>query len=519
MTDVSSDVWSQDGYVTEIPYTRSFLRYQTPIAMSFAAQLNGFQAPDFRKPFTYCDLGCGEAVTLLALAEAYPQGTFTGVDMNPDHIGNATALAQDAKLTNIRFIEGTFDDFAVQTGESFDYIAAHGVFSWVSESIAKSMTHAAQARLKDGGLFYFCHYVLPGGVSTETMFHLVQSVLSDEDAPIIERAKNALIELRKLEKAGAPIFNEHPSLRDELKGLERRDVRYLVHEFCNRHFRPKFFKDVVVDLEKIGFFYVGTSRPERFQTKNLLPNGMEGFLEGLPLVDAEISAGLISNEAFRWDVFQKSKPQKANPDPIRTYHIDSAIFPYGFAKEATLWNRSVSFDTDLFRDVIKLAHAGSSRLSDLTDDPTLAAYPPAHLTQQLTDMFASRNFQPLAEQARLPTTDKDRPFRFAGTLALKIFDRDFLAEGFVCFPSRILGSAIILSGFQSLAAIHLQESTIKHACVTAWREVSKLDKATCKKIGVPFNPAEQIKDEEERRFEKQTVPKLVKYGIVAQDLL
>jgi hypothetical protein len=134
-------------------------------------------------------------------------------------------------------------------------------------------------------------------------------------------------------------------------------------------------------------------------------------------------------------------------------------------------------------------------------------------------MFASRNFQPLAEQARLPKTDKDRPFRFAGTLALKIFDRDFLAEGFVCFPSRILGSAIILSGFQSLAAIHLQESTIKHACVTAWREVSKLDKATCKKIGVPFNPAEQIKDEEERRFEKQTVPKLVKYGIVAQDLL
>ena len=72
----TANAWSGSGYVTEIPYTRDYMRYQAPINMAFAAAANGFEFPDYKSGFRYCDLGCGEAITTLCLAAAYPHAIF-----------------------------------------------------------------------------------------------------------------------------------------------------------------------------------------------------------------------------------------------------------------------------------------------------------------------------------------------------------------------------------------------------------------------------------------------------------
>ena len=88
----------QSAYVLDAPYTWSYFEYQSPLLMSFVARLNGYEMPDLAKPFTYCDLGCGNGVSVFLLASAYPQGQFYGVDFNSEHIENARAIAQKAGL-------------------------------------------------------------------------------------------------------------------------------------------------------------------------------------------------------------------------------------------------------------------------------------------------------------------------------------------------------------------------------------------------------------------------------------
>jgi ubiquinone/menaquinone biosynthesis C-methylase UbiE len=73
-----------------------------------------------------CDLGCGEGVALMLMAEAYPASRFTGVDICAESIAHAREAARRRRLTNVEWI--CCD--AVRLGEDanmarrFDYITA-----------------------------------------------------------------------------------------------------------------------------------------------------------------------------------------------------------------------------------------------------------------------------------------------------------------------------------------------------------------------------------------------------------
>ena len=66
----------QSEYVLDAPYTWSYFEYQNPLLMSFIARLNGYKMPSMNEPFTYCDLGCGNGVSVNLLASSFPQGQF-----------------------------------------------------------------------------------------------------------------------------------------------------------------------------------------------------------------------------------------------------------------------------------------------------------------------------------------------------------------------------------------------------------------------------------------------------------
>ena len=87
--------------------------------------------PRARTGFAWCDLGCGQGVTASILAATHPRGTFHGIDMIPAHVEHARRLAAEAAIANVRFHPV---DFATAVGldlPPFDYLVAHGVYSWV----------------------------------------------------------------------------------------------------------------------------------------------------------------------------------------------------------------------------------------------------------------------------------------------------------------------------------------------------------------------------------------------------
>jgi SAM-dependent methyltransferase len=515
----AAPLWSDSGYVTEIAYTRDYLRYQAPVTMAFAAACNGFTPPDFNAPFRYCDLGCGEAVTLLTLAASYPQGQFIGVDLNSAHIDNACALARQARVTNVTLLTTDFADPALRDHGPFDFIAAHGVYSWVSPEVQRAIHALVGETLTEGGLFYFCHYVRPGAARTETLFHLIQSLMIGLTGPLETRARAAVAKARALLDSEAPLFKAYPDLASDIEDLESRDPRYLVHEFCNRYFYPRYVAEISADLAEQALYPAGSTRIDRNDLANLFAEPPTEALEGLTHADADARASLLAQDSFRWDLYQKQgagpiAPQRKLADLAR-FHLGAAVFPYGFPKAVTLWERPASFETPAFLALSEQGRDGTRTVGDLIARPAMASMAPEVLHQTLRDMVGSRWFQPMAQPALMPFSKRDQVLAFCHPLSAALCARDVLLEGRISLPSHRLGAALWLGRFDSVAAWAHDGRNRADAHDYLRAQLDALPPETAAKL-----KTERVASPEDfaaawSKFERTVLPLLIKYEILA----
>jgi SAM-dependent methyltransferase len=100
-----------------------------------------------------CDLGCGEGVAAILMAEAFPESKFTGIDISEDVLDTGRANAGAKGLRNIQFINqdaATLKDSTVMQ-DAFDYITAFDAIH--DQSRPLEALKSIHAMLKPGGLF------------------------------------------------------------------------------------------------------------------------------------------------------------------------------------------------------------------------------------------------------------------------------------------------------------------------------------------------------------------------------
>jgi SAM-dependent methyltransferase len=162
-----------DGYITNIDYTSGFYPGLSPHAQNFALLYRGFASPELAEGFTYCELGCGHGFSTALLGAANPQGAFWGIDFNPAHIASAEALKRGAGVENVTFLEQSFAEALKADLPQFDFIALHGVWSWISSDNRRALVDFLYARLKPGGVVYFSYNALPGWAAAAPLRQLL----------------------------------------------------------------------------------------------------------------------------------------------------------------------------------------------------------------------------------------------------------------------------------------------------------------------------------------------------------
>ena len=125
---------SAAGYITDVAYIPGFYPQMAPVALRHVAALNGVAPPAVAGGFRYLELGCGLGRVISTLAAANPGGEFIGVDVNPEHTAAAAAEIAAAGLGNARVLTADLGSLAADLGE-FEFIALHGVFSWVGPEV------------------------------------------------------------------------------------------------------------------------------------------------------------------------------------------------------------------------------------------------------------------------------------------------------------------------------------------------------------------------------------------------
>ncbi len=106
-----------------------------------------------KEGISVCDVGCGEGVASMVMAEAFPKSRFLGIDISQGVIEIAAAAAKEKGLQNIFFQQQ--DASALKKARelcgSFDYVTAFDAIH--DQTQPMRALEGVHAILKDGGVF------------------------------------------------------------------------------------------------------------------------------------------------------------------------------------------------------------------------------------------------------------------------------------------------------------------------------------------------------------------------------
>lgn len=121
-----------------------------PAVSAVAAQMGGLEVPHPRRA-RILEIGCCSGHNLIPLAQRWPESHFTGIDLAERSIAEAHERAAAVGLGNINFQAVDLMDFQPRNGP-FDFIIAHGFFSWVPDEVKATLLLFCRKHLSPAGI-------------------------------------------------------------------------------------------------------------------------------------------------------------------------------------------------------------------------------------------------------------------------------------------------------------------------------------------------------------------------------
>jgi SAM-dependent methyltransferase len=367
-----------DGYITDIEYTDGFYAAQGPRQIAMAALMRGFAAPDFDRPFAYCELGCGRGRTSLVLAALHPESEFHAVDFHPAHIAQAQEEALAAELGNITFHERSFDELLGADAPAlpmFDVITMHGVWSWVSSEIQDSIVAFLKARLKPGGMVFVSYNAMPAWQQVAPVQRLLKELAEASPARSDVAIAQSMQTLDRLSKAGVVPDRFSEGLEKILGQIERSQLDYLAHEYLNAHWKPLYHLDVVRSLAPAKLSYAGNMDLLRnFPILGFTPEQLAALDEFPDEALRETLVDFCLGGWFRKDIFVRGARRLTRGAQLERAGelVLTALAPFPEviqlkAPDGTIWKP----DVEVYRAVGEALRSGPRRIKDLLSLPGL----------------------------------------------------------------------------------------------------------------------------------------------------
>ena len=283
-------------------YPARFHRELSPVWLSAVAASRGV-APPAVEGARWCEIGCGQGRDAITQAAANPGVSCLGIDPNPDHIAAARALAEAAGVENARFLHADIRDWEALEAlrEPFDFILAHGVYSWVPEAVRTAMRRFMGARLAPGGIALLQYMSWPGAAT-----HLALGSLLAGLGPEMEMARRLEI-LRGMAEAGAGFFVAWPQAAEILRRLARQSPEFVAQEYPDSGVSADLSREMIGRLRAEGLSWIGSARPIENYDDVSLPAKTAAAVAAEPdLGRREILRDAARNQHLRYDLYMRA---------------------------------------------------------------------------------------------------------------------------------------------------------------------------------------------------------------------
>lgn len=398
------------GYVTDIPYTRGFKPMLAPAWLDLVATISGFEPPARERGFAWCDLGCGQGVTAAILAGTHPAGEFHGLDAMAVHIAHAEQLAGEADIVNARFHRAEFADAGRLPLPRFDYIVAHGVYTWVDGPTRAAVRRFIDARLKSGGLVYISYNALPGWTGDLPFQHLARALASGQKGDSAARFAGAYATIRQLTEAGAARLADSYIIEELRQRPEDYRPGYLVHEFLHAGWRPGYVTEIRRDMAEIGLVPAGSATlVENFDRWTLSRRGQRLVASEEDPDQRELLRDFLIDQRFRCDVFTRdARRLDAAAQRQRLAETDLALLkPASAIEYATpVPAGRLTYDNQAARAIVAGLAAGAKSLAAIAQ----GGVTPQDLIANTLALAVAGDIRP-AEKRRAPVATLNRVLR------------------------------------------------------------------------------------------------------------
>lgn len=403
-----------DGYIFDVAYTSGFYREISPGWIAAAAMLLGHRPPDLTRPFRYAELGCGHGVSLNVFAASNPNGEFHGFDFNPAHVESGRRLAARAGLANAHFHEMSFGDLAdAPEGRfpQFDFIVAHGIWSWVSPAVRQQMAASIRRHLAPGGFVYVSYNNLAGWASLLPVQKFMLEWARVHAGNSTERTQGAINFVRELAKAEAAFFPANPAVAARLESTQTMDPRYLAHEYLNANWDPTTFTQVADVLGEAKVGYIGSATLiENIDAVAVPPNALK-LMQGITDQRLrEMMRDFGANRSFRRDLYRRGTDQP--PSGEQREMLDAIhIVGTGREKEQNIQIPTgigqLGLRNDIYGPILERLAQGPMSLLELRQTKVLAQQPLSETLQAvaflMTGGLAHPTLGPVADPAAVAT--------------------------------------------------------------------------------------------------------------------
>jgi SAM-dependent methyltransferase len=236
-----------------VPYPGHPFVQTHPDRLATLATLFGLEPP----PLERCrvlELGCGDGGNLVPMALGLPGARFVGVDTAAGAIARGRALVDALGLSNVELLAEPLEHLE-PTGGGFDYVIAHGVYSWVDARVRDRLLALCRQALSEQGVAYVSYNALPGGRLREALRDmLVFHVGAIEQSG--ERVAQARALLGLLIEGWSERHEFGAVMRSQAELLRERGDETLFHDELARVNESVYFHEFAAHAARHGLQYL-----------------------------------------------------------------------------------------------------------------------------------------------------------------------------------------------------------------------------------------------------------------------
>ena len=354
--DVQQTIYSELGYKSmPFPYT-------TPATLEAYAALVGVSAPN-PKTARVLELGATYGGNIISQALFNPDATFVGIELSQEQVEKGNEVIANSGLTNVSLVQSDIASIGSEIG-TFDYIIAHGVYSWVDDGVKDALLCLIDERLAEDGIAYVSYNTYPGWHTMEEVRQLM--MFSNRDKAQFNHKEKVLHGKTIGSIVGSQIL-KYDNLKERnskflgaLRSVMQKDEYYVGHDHLEPNNDPVYFYQFNDHLGAHNLAYLcdadlTLSMVRSFDADiadtldKLAPNdhvAQEQYLDFM--LDTTFRKSIICKANHEESVtYDMGNPDLVNSVPMRTI-INSFTYTILFNEEALSM-----FENDIVRDTFQ----------------------------------------------------------------------------------------------------------------------------------------------------------------------